>query len=147
MAQPPMDQRNRTTPTEGRPPPVQTTSIRFGKPLDPELFNSTALKAAKEVAGNQRANKPSQLRKFYEELLTWETRVAQQPDKFDEYLPMIRMINAKVAYAEGRNLVDPVFVDLMRHTLSEVKNPASLTICKLFWEAFMGFYKKERPSE
>jgi CRISPR-associated protein Csm2 len=80
-------------------------------------------------------------------LLTWETRVTQRPEKFDEYLPMIRMINAKVAYAEGRNLVDGVFVDLMRHTLGQVKTPESLTICKLFWEAFMGFYKKERPRE
>jgi CRISPR-associated protein Csm2 len=147
MKQPPTDQRNRPDRTEGRPPPVLLNGIRFMKPLDPELFNTTALKAAKEVAGNQRSNKSSQLRKFYDELLTWETRVAQQPGKFDEYLPFIRMINAKVAYAEGRNLVDPMFVDLMRHTLSEVKNPETLTICKLFWEAFMGFYKKERPSE
>jgi CRISPR-associated protein Csm2 len=147
MKQPPTDQRNRPTRTEGRPPPVQLNGIRFVKPLDPELFNETALKAAKDVAGNQRSNKPSQLRRFYDELLTWETRVAQRPDRFDEYLPLIRMINAKVAYAEGRNLVDAVFVHLMRHTLSEVKNPETLTTCKLFWEAFMGFYKKERPSE
>jgi CRISPR-associated protein Csm2 len=146
MKQPPTDQRNRPNRSEGRPS-VQLNGIRFMKPLDSELFNTIALRAARDVAGNQRSNKPSQLRKFYEELLTWETRVAQRPDKFDEYLPFIRMINAKVAYAEGRNLVDPVFVDLMRHTLSEVKNPETLTTCKLFWEAFMGFYKKERPSE
>jgi len=147
MKQPPADQRSRPNRSEGRPPPAQVRWIRFVKPLDPELFNATALRAARDVAGNQRSNKPSQLRRFYDELLTWETRVAQRPDKFNEYLPLIRMINAKVAYAEGRNLVDAVFVDLMRHTLSEVKNSETLTICKLFWEAFMGFYKKERPSE
>ena len=148
MAQPPHSkQYNREGPSSNRPSQVQLKAIRFVKPLDPELFNTTASKAAKDVAGNQRSNKPSQLRRFYDELLTWETRVAQRPERFDEYLPLIRMINAKVAYAEGRNLVDAAFVDLMCHTLSEVKNPETLTICKLFWEAFMGFYKKERPSE
>ncbi len=147
MKQPPTDQRNRPNRSEDGPPTLQFNGIRFVKPLDPELFNSTALKAAKEVARSGRSNKPSQLRKFYDELLTWEARVAQRPDKFPEYLPMIRMLNAKVAYAEGRKLVDAVFVDLMRHTLSEVKDPETLSICKLFWEAFMGFYKKEGPRE
>jgi CRISPR-associated protein Csm2 len=122
-------------------------AILFTKPLDPDLFNTTAQQAAKAIASNQRGNKPSQLRRFYDELLTWETRVAQRPDKFNECLPLIRMINAKVAYAEGRNLVDSGFVNLMVHTLKEVKDPETLTTCKLFWEAFMGFYKKERPSE
>ncbi|HWO41199.1 MAG TPA: type III-A CRISPR-associated protein Csm2 [Candidatus Eisenbacteria bacterium] len=147
MKQPPTDQRNRKNPAEGRQPRAQFAGIRFAKPLDAELFNTTALQAAKDVAQNNRSNKLSQLRKFYDELLMWETRVAQRPDRFDEYLPLIRMLNAKVAYAEGRKLVDAVFVDLMRHTLNEVKNPETLTTCKLFWEAFMGFYKKEAKSE
>jgi CRISPR-associated protein Csm2 len=140
MKQPPTDQRNLQA-------PVQFNLIRFVKPLEPEIFNGTAQQAAKSIAENRSYNKPSQLRRFYDELLTWETRVAQRPDRFDEYLPLIRMINAKVAYAEGRKLVDSQYVNLMRHTLSEVKNRETLTTCKLFWEAFMGFYKKERPSE
>ena len=125
--------------------------IKLSEPLDPELFNGTARKYAKILAlredGRPRnENKPTQLRRFYDEMVLWETRASQQPDKFAEYLPFIRMINAKAAYAEGRKLVNPDFVSLMRHTLGEVKDAETLTHCKLFWEAFMGFYKQERPN-
>jgi CRISPR-associated protein Csm2 len=120
------------------------------KTIDAELFNGIAKEAAQGIArADAYRNKPTQLRRFYDELLLWETRVSQQPmelqaAKFAEYLPFIRMLNAKAAYAEGRKLVDRTFVDLMHHTLSEVTNPATLTTCKYFWEAFMGFYKQER---
>lgn len=130
--------------------PALIPQIRLAGTLDPELFNRIAHDAAKAVAyrdnGQPRAeNKSTQLRRFYDELLLWESRVSQQPDKFGEWLPFIRMLNAKVAYAKGRKLVDQTFVDLMQHSLSEVSNAATLSTCKLFWEAFMGFYKLERP--
>jgi CRISPR-associated protein Csm2 len=124
-------------------------SIRFATP-DAELFNNIAREAAQGVArADAYRNKPTQLRRFYDELLLWETRVSQQPldaqaAKFTECLPFIRMLNAKAAYADGRKLVDRTFVDLMQHTLNEVTNPQTLTTCKYFWEAFMGFYKQER---
>ena len=71
-------------------------------------------------------------------------RASQQPEKFAEFLPFIRMLNAKAAYAEGRKLVDRTFVELLAETLKQVNNMATLTTCKTFWEAFMGFYKQER---
>ncbi|HNQ03690.1 MAG TPA: type III-A CRISPR-associated protein Csm2 [Thiobacillaceae bacterium] len=125
------------------------SSVRFATP-DAELFNSIAKKAAQSVAhADPYRNKPTQLRRFYDELLLWETRVSQQPldaqsAKFAECLPFIRMLNAKAAYAVGRKLVDRTFVDLLQHTLNEITNPQTLTTCKYFWEAFMGFYKQER---
>ena len=119
--------------------------IGFTPPFDPELFNDIAHQAAKSVGfADKDRNKSTQLRRFYDELILWETRVSQQPDKIAEYLPFIRMLNAKVAYAEGRKLVDATFVQLMHHTLSKVTNATELTACKYFWEAFMGFYKFER---
>lgn len=144
----PYDNRQQRTQQKSYPQqhPEETTStlqisIKFDKPLDAELFNSKALEAARAIAANEKCNKSSQLRRFYDELVSWETRVNRYPEKFEEYLPFIRMINAKAAYAKGRNLVDHNFVELMRQTLGEVKNPESLTASKLFWEAFMGFYK------
>jgi CRISPR-associated protein Csm2 len=123
----------------------QFASVRFSKPLQPELFNTIAKDAAKRVAAASRdRNKSTQLRRFYDELCLWDLRVAQQPGRFEEYLPFIRMLNAKVAYAEGRKLVDATYVDLLHHTLREVKDAESLSVCKLFWEAFTGFYKQER---
>lgn len=119
--------------------------IKLAKPIAPELFNGIAKEAAQAVAGADRyRNKSTQLRRFYDELVLWETRASQQPERFDEFLPFILMINAKAAYAEGRKLVDRTFVNLLHHTLAQVKEADTLTTCKLFWEAFMGFYKQER---
>ncbi len=129
--------------------------IRFTPPqnasLNPELFNSIAHREARRVGLNENQktrneNKRTQLRRFYDEICMWEERVSRTPDKFNEILPFILMMNAKAAYAEGRKpkLVDQTFVDLLQHTLSEVKDAKTLTICKLFWEAFMGFYRQVR---
>jgi CRISPR-associated protein Csm2 len=152
MAQPhqgrPNPQRRDETPRQ-QTDAAWLNRIRFGEKLDSEIFNSIAKQAAEIIAGdNDRVNKHSQLRRFYDELCMWEEKVSRQPDKFDEYLPFIRMLNAKAAYAEGRNpkLVDQNFVNLLRHTLSEVKDAKTMTTCKLFWEAFMGFYKQYRQS-
>jgi CRISPR-associated protein Csm2 len=126
-------------------PTLDLSGVHFAEPLDPELFSSIAQRMAQTIAAaNRNANKSTQLRRFFDELILWDTRVAQQPDKFAEYLPFIRMLNAKAAYAQGRGLVDTQFVQLFRHTLNEVKDVKTLSTCKLFWEAFMGFYKQER---
>jgi len=144
------DRRDAAPPPAPANPGWWITSIRFTAPLDPELFNGHAKAAAQEVSRDDPyRNKSSQLRRFYDELINWETRISQQPldqqaEKFAEFLPFIRMLNAKAAYAEGRKLVDGTFVALLQHTLAEVTSAQSLTTCKHFWEAFMGFYKQER---
>ena len=124
--------------------------ISFARP-DADLFDRRAQAEARKVAlcddRPKRENNPTQLRRFYDEIVLWDTRVAQQPERFGEFLPIIRMLNAKAAYAQGRKLVDRDFVELLRETLAEVKDPASMSTCKHFWEAFMGFYKLERPKD
>lgn len=116
--------------------------------LKPELFDATAHAAAKAVAGDDRnqANKPSQLRQFYDELVMWEEKARQNRDRFDEFLPFIRMLNAKAAYAAGRRNVDNNFVELIGHCVGQIDSYETLRNFKLFFEAFLGFYKLERPS-
>lgn len=117
------------------------------KPIAADLFDKVAKDQAKAIANsNDRLNKPTQLRKFYDELVMWEQKASLHPDKFNDYLPFIRMINAKVAYAEGRKLIDPQFVSMMNDCLRQVESVETLRTCKLFMEAFMGFYKQERPN-
>jgi len=119
------------------------------KKLDPELFNTIAQQWAKEIAGNdprKTDNKPTQLRKFYDEIVLWDNKVLMHPEKFDDYLPFIRMLNAKAAYAKGRKLVDDKYVGLLFSGLQQVTDPETLHTFKLFMEAFMGFYKQERPN-
>lgn len=116
-------------------------------PLDAELFNSVAREKATLISNNQDVNKPSQVRKFYDELCMWETKINQEPTRFNDYLPFILMLNAKLAYAKGRKLVDDNFVKLIGDCLKQVTNPETLKIFKLFFEAFLGFYKELRPNE
>jgi CRISPR-associated protein Csm2 len=130
-------------------PPLDTSRIILNKqgdkPLNPELFDTVAQKVAKTIGQNQQGNKPSQIRQFYDELVMWEEKVRQSPEKFDEFLPFIRMLNAKAAYAQGRNNVDPNFTNLISHCLGQVDSAETLHNFKLFFEAFLGFFKMEKP--
>ncbi len=126
------------------------------KELSAELFNKIASETAKTIANNTKSNKPTQLRRFYDEIVMWENKVMllenyadkeEQADKFAEMLPFIKMLNAKTAYAEGRKLVDSNYVKLINHCLNQVNDPQSMKHFKLFMEAFMGFYKVERPKD
>jgi CRISPR-associated protein Csm2 len=135
---------------------IDLPQVRFataeGQPLDADLFAGVAKEWAKKVGleenGRQRnENKPSQLRKFYDELCMWDERVRVEPQKFAEFLPFICMLNAKVAYARGRKLVDDNYEKLVNLCLAEVTNPQTLHHCKTFFEAFMGYYKVVRPRD
>ena len=121
--------------------------IRFSPELDPELFNGVAKRCAKAIGDNRKCNKPSQLRRFYDELVMWQTKVGPDEARFQEVRPFILMLNAKAAYAQGRDLVDPNFVKLLERCLRQAEDAKTLGYAKLFFEAFLGFYKEVRPSE
>lgn len=132
---------------------IDTTDIKF-KPVDAELFNAVAKNKAQTIAKNRKSNKPTQLRKFYDEIVMWDQKLmmisdkSKQAVKFTEYLPFIKMLNAKVAYAKGRqDLVDQNFVKLIGDSLRQVECPETMHNFKLFMEAFMGFYKELRPKD
>jgi CRISPR-associated protein Csm2 len=133
---------------------IDIGKIRF-KNIDAELFSNIAKKAAQDIAANTKSNKPTQLRRFYDEIVMWDQKISmlsnkdQRAAKFAEYLPFIKMLNAKVAYAEGRKnsgqgLVDFNYVTLIGKCLEQVDSPETMHTFKLFMEAFMGFYKQER---
>lgn len=112
------------------------------------LYDETAENVAKKIAEpvfngkNRDANKGTQLRGFYDEIVMWEQKARRMTEaEFQEHLPLIRMLNAKVAYAKGRDLVDINYLTLMKHCLGQVNNQTTLRNCKLFLEAFMGFFK------
>lgn len=113
--------------------------------LKADLFDKQAHEAAKAVADCRREmNKSTQLRRFYDELVMWQERCEQSPGKFDDYLPMIRMLKAKAAYARGRKLVDAKFERLLGQIVDHATSVESLRHSRLFFEAFLGFYKQEK---
>jgi CRISPR-associated protein Csm2 len=130
-------------------PSIDTTGIRLGKQIDPELYAAIAHRAAETIAGSGRRdqNKGTQLRRFYDELCHWNDKINgrgtkdERARRYGEFAPLVKMLKAKVAYAEGRGHIDKNFEKLFRHVVDEVKDAPTLEQAKLFMEAFMGFYK------
>jgi CRISPR-associated protein Csm2 len=125
---------------------IDTNNIQL-QDIKAELFDDVARMTAEIIADNRNSNKPTQLRRFYDEIVMWENKTSQHPEKFTDYLPFIRMLNAKAAYAKGRKLVDDNYVKLLNDCLKQVDSDKTMRNFKLFMEAFMGFYKEKRPKD
>lgn len=125
--------------------------IKFGEGMPDDIFSEIASDAANDIA-ERNINKSTQLRKFYDELVMWHDKIYNEPkekreDKYKELAPYIKMLNAKVAYASGRKLVNDNFKDLFTHCIRQINDPDTLKHCKLFMEALIGFRKaKEQAS-
>ncbi|MCM8611167.1 type III-A CRISPR-associated protein Csm2 [Accumulibacter sp.] len=115
-------------------------------PPDAELFNMRAEAVANRLnqAAGQ-ANRPTQIRRFYDELVGWQERIDGDEEKFAQHLAFIRMLNAKVAYAQGRQLVDEEFVGWFRRCVATTTNARALHHFRLHFEAVLGFLKALRP--
>jgi CRISPR-associated protein Csm2 len=136
-----------------RPSKIDVSLINFSA-KDSRLFDEVANQVADIISEPQPretkdANKSTQLRKFYDEVVIWDQKIRQNPEKYTEYLPLVKMLNAKVAYAKGRNLVDDDFLTLMRHCISQLddNDKQSLYTFKLFLEAVMGFHKMHESNK
>lgn len=51
------------------------------------------------------------------------------------------MLKAKVAYSQGRGLVNQNFSKIFNHTMDQINSAETLKDGKLFMEAVMGFCK------
>jgi len=128
---------------------ITVSDIKLQTPVSVELFASIAEDKAITVAraGGRKNNKSTQLRKFYDELVMWFDKVhlerskEAKGDKYAEVAPFIKMMNAKVAYARGREHVDTCFEQMFTQLIRQIDSPETLKHAKLFMEAFMGFYK------
>lgn len=126
---------------------LNINEIKFGNDKSAEIFSDIAQRAAKHIKTNKNVNKTTQLRKFYDELTMWNDRVQlvreNKQGKFQELMPFIKMLKAKVAYAEGRKHVDKSFSEVFNRCIDQINNVETLRDAKLFMEAVMGFCKLE----
>ena len=126
---------------------LNINEIKLGNEKSAEIFSDIAQRAAKHIKTNKNLNKTTQLRKFYDELAMWNDRVQlvreNKAGKFQELIPFIKMLKAKVAYAEGRKNVDKNFSDIFNRCIDQISNVETLRDAKLFMEAVMGFCKLE----
>ena len=119
------------------------------KQIDPELFSTKAESLANQISSesSDRTNNPTQVRKFYDEVLRFDCMLKTIPEEnqreeFGKLLPYIKMLNAKAAYALGRNeLVSQGFKDFINTAVKKVNDKDDFDAFTGFFEAFMGFYK------
>ena len=143
--------------------PIPNSKIVFGKTLADDLFSEVSKEKSYEIfqggldqRGSQSKNKSTQLRKFYDELVMWTDKVHSigklehgqkssdvRDARYRDSAPFIKMMNAKVAYAKGRNHVDESFEAMFSHCIKAITDAETLKHAKLFMEAFMGFYKAQ----
>ncbi len=111
------------------------------KQIDPDLFSSKAEMLAKEIfkERNDKTNRPTQIRKFYDEVLRFHSML--KTTEFENILPYLKMLNAKAAYAMGRNLVSKGFKEFISTALDQIKDPDDFDAFKGLFEAFIGYYK------
>jgi CRISPR-associated protein Csm2 len=113
------------------------------KLIDPELFSGRAEALAKQIQteGGSKSNKPTQIRKFYDEIVRFDSILKSNPGDFDAMLPYLKMLNAKAAYAMGRDLISKGFKDFIAEALGQIRDRDDFEAFAGFFEAFMGFYK------
>lgn len=128
---------------------IDVSRILFGEPIDRTLYSDIAEEAAKTLGEGSRGqkNKPTQLRRFYDELVMLQEKVGSDAARFEQQAPFIQMLKAKVAYAKGRDKVDANFERLLRQVIDQANSAATLRQAKLFMEAFMAFYKVHGPRD
>jgi CRISPR-associated protein Csm2 len=121
---------------------------RDKKLLDPELFSTKAEQLAKSIGDeDKRKNKSTQLRRFFDEINRLNTQAQTDTENlnWNMILPRVHMVVAKTAYAQGRNLVTPSFVNLVKESINQIKEKDDLQVFANFLESFMGFYKVYGP--
>jgi len=120
--------------------------------IDPKLFSKTALSLSEELAeeckkSNKRLNKRTQIRKFYDEVVRLSMLSKSRPEEeWNNILPLVHMLVAKAAYANGRKLISPNFMKFIRESIEQVQSQDDLEVFSNFFEAFMGFYRLHCPS-
>jgi CRISPR-associated protein Csm2 len=113
------------------------------KQIDPEIFSLVADKLAKTIyeEGSGTGNKPTQIRKFYDEVVRFDNIIKTNPAEFNAMLPYLKMLNAKAAYAMGRDLVSKGFKDFISNSLKQISDRDDFNVFASLFEAFMGYYK------
>ena len=114
--------------------------------IDPELFSEKAENLAKAINmermnSRNNLNKSTQLRKFFDEVIRFQGMLQSNPEQFNELLPYIKMLNAKAAYAAGRDLIGTEFKNFLSDSLRQVSSREDFEVFCTFFEAFLGFYK------
>ena len=123
------------------------SKIVLGEKISPSLFSDVAQETARSCHDKtKKKNASSQVRRFYDELVMWDEKintasVEKRARLFEESVPYIWMISAKLAYARGRDLITEDFQNIFTHLIKAINDPLTLKQARTFFEAYLGFAK------
>ena len=111
-----------------------------------ELFGDVAKNLADEIAaeGRGQTNKGTQIRKFYDAVLKLNHKAqnVRESEYKTKVYPFVVMLKSKVAHAKARKLVSNKFETMINECVVQANTKEKMELFKLFFEAFIGFYKK-----
>ena len=114
--------------------------------LQVELFSAMAETEARRIAlpENKTVKAPAytQLRKFYNEVLCYKTKIEANEGDFDKYLPYVRMINAKLTYANAKGNITKDCLNFFKARINEIFDIKDFYAFADFFEAFIAFYRQ-----
>jgi CRISPR-associated protein Csm2 len=97
------------------------------------------------------AIKNSQLRKFFGDFKSLQRQFEQkQGDKGENFLavkPMVKMANAKVAYAKARGVVPEVFAKWLKEHVVAIESAKDFGAFMYHFEAIIGFCYERNPRD
>lgn len=126
--------------------------IRFADKLenltDDKIFSNYPEELAKLVQAKKTTttNNRTQIRKFYDELVMWDDKASLSEVEYAKNKVLLKMMKAKIAYAKGRKHIDDRFMKMFNQCMDQVTSAQKLRQFKLFFEAFMGYYRIEKSS-
>ncbi len=129
-----------------------------GKHIRSELLDKEANEAANQFVKLKPNGKPtddsiknSQLRRFFNEFKNLERQLDQQQgdveEAFKSVKPLVKMANAKVAYAEARKVVPKAFVTWLQKHVQTIETAKDFKAFLLHFEAVVGFCYGINPKD
>ncbi len=108
------------------------------------LFADIASKVAEQMNKNGagKNNKPTQIRKFYDEVLRFKKDLLIDKSLFENKLPYIKMLNAKFAYSCARKHITSECKDFFVDCINKIKDYDDFILFSDFFEAFIAFYRQ-----
>ncbi len=128
------------------------TCTKPPKRIKPKLLLDDAKIWAREFVNSRPELKSAQIRRFYHDVKALEYRIVSQDnkekeeEKFEENLPLIKMLKSKVAYAcpkYGKKNVPEKFKEFMDKCIDGINSLDDFKAFILFFEAVVGYFYGE----
>lgn len=103
-----------------------------------ELINKNADNVAKCI--QKGSNSYTQIRKFYDELLSLQKKAANDKD-FKKIQPMIYLVKSKAAYARGKGNINQNLENFFIFYIEKITDEETLKYFMLYFEAVLGYLR------